>query len=58
MRETRAFEGGVANALSDLILRSRESGVSKDEWHRLGPHGSRRRYARLLTMRVAQCGFP
>jgi hypothetical protein len=30
--------------LSDLILRSRaQRGVSKDEWHQRGLHGSRRR---------------
>ena len=36
--------------MKTLILRSRESGVSKDE-ATVGPHGSRRR-KRLLTMRI------
>ena len=37
--------------LSDLILRSRVSGVSKDEWHQPG-HMVRDGATRLLTMRV------
>jgi hypothetical protein len=37
--------------VSDLILRSRESGVSKDEWHRPGLV-VRDGVARLLTKRV------
>jgi hypothetical protein len=38
-------------SLSDLILRSRGSGVSKDEWHQRGLM-VRDGAARLLTMRV------
>ena len=49
---------GVAKAVSDLILRSRESGVSKDEWHRPGHMVRDGAQARLLTMRVAQRRFP